>query len=761
MRYAIEPLRKEDKGGDEQVDRENQNPFGKTRIYNQLYQEYTDTFQDSRIPRVYIQHQKDEDFSTTVKNQQYFEENQTSQKDDQYVLPVVSRFVGEDNVHNTSDWGSTPSYQVSTERSGMGITGKSSKLGNELQIILYQHPRIRLVGEAPREEKRTANPKDEANITYNTNLRGCVEHRMGDQLTVSEGIRLLEPRGEKSIHKRSRIEDHTICPTTSCRKIQKLNNTDILGQHNSVEVYNEIRGDFISITPGPSDTNSRYMQHIQHSNHLSTYTRRPQHRSGCTQSQENTFSRISYSKENVPMDRSKLGKEKSRCLCSETQPSTNRVLDTESRSQCNSNRCLPTRLENQEFVSLSSVEVNTTSIEEDQRTKTKGGSLNNTDVAQPILVSNNSENETSTTSISVASKQKMVPSRMEIIHNYRKKVGLDDITISFLAKKTRESTNRMYDNGWNKWGQWCLIYDKNPEEYNAVNVLQFLRSNIKYSNAHLNGLRSSIASVFAVIHEDKLPIAENNMIKDFFIAKKKSEVKIPAHHQLFTWDITILLRHIKETLSSSAELSLQQLQVKTILLLCMATMWRPRSDIGRLQFQDVHIQAEENSHNITLHSREPKEAQVKSTILGEFEDKDLYPVHSLIQFLNNTNNFRQNLPRDHSLFLTYLAQTDKPSDSVRPTTVANWIKDEMEKAGIDITKFQAHSIRTASSTEAVELGHSRRAVKSHAGWSLLADTFEKYYFKPSSQKSSSTAINNSIFSSAENSITFSAFVTST
>ncbi|KAG0737005.1 hypothetical protein G6F57_011124 [Rhizopus arrhizus] len=126
MRYAIEPLRKEDKGGDEQVDRENQNPFGKTRIYNQLYQEYTDTFQDSRIPRVYIQHQKDEDFSTTVKNQQYFEENQTSQKDDQYVLPVVSRFVGEDNVHNTSDWGSTPSYQVSTERSGMGITASKN-----------------------------------------------------------------------------------------------------------------------------------------------------------------------------------------------------------------------------------------------------------------------------------------------------------------------------------------------------------------------------------------------------------------------------------------------------------------------------------------------------------------------------------------------------------------------------------------------------------------------------------------------------------
>lgn len=319
----------------------------------------------------------------------------------------------------------------------------------------------------------------------------------------------------------------------------------------------------------------------------------------------------------------------------------------------------------------------------------------------------------------------------------------------------------MYDSGCNKWGQWFLIHDKNPEEYDAVSVLQFLRSNIKYSNTLLNGLCSAIVLVFAVIHEDKLPIAENNMIKEFFIAKKKSEVKISTHHQLFTWDITILLRHIKETLPSSTELSHQQLQIKTILLLCMATMWRPRSDIGRLQFQDVHIQAEGNHHSITLHSREPKEAQVKSTIIGEFEDEDLCSVRTLIQFLTNTSNFRQNLSKDHTLFLTCIEQTDKPSDSLKPTTVANWIKDEMEKAGIDITKFQAHSIRAASSTKAVELGHSQRAVKSHAVWSLLTDTFEKYYFKPCSQKSSSTTINNSIFSSAENSITLEAGVEST
>lgn len=77
-----------------------------SRIYNQLYQEYTDIFQESRVPRIYIQHQEDENFSTTAKDQRHLEENQTSQEDDQYVLPVASGFVGEDNVHHTSDQGS-------------------------------------------------------------------------------------------------------------------------------------------------------------------------------------------------------------------------------------------------------------------------------------------------------------------------------------------------------------------------------------------------------------------------------------------------------------------------------------------------------------------------------------------------------------------------------------------------------------------------------------------------------------------------------
>lgn len=77
----------------------------------------------------------------------------------------------------------------------------------------------------------------------------------------------------------------------------------------------------------------------------------------------------------------------------------------------------------------------------------------------------------------------------------------------------------------------------------------------------------------------------------------------------------------------------------------------------------------------------------------------------------------------------------------------------MESAGIDATHFQAHSISSASSIKAVELGHSIQDIKKYANWSLNSYTFEKFYYKPSSQELLCATINHSTFSSVENSIT--------
>ena len=52
------------------------------------------------------------------------------------------------------------------------------------------------------------------------------------------------------------------------------------------------------------------------------------------------------------------------------------------------------------------------------------------------------------------------------------------------------------------------------------------------------------------------------------------------------------------------------------------------------------------------------------------------------------------------LFLSYI----KPHGPVTSTTPAGWVKSTLAEAGIDTTKFKAHSSRSASSSAAYEAG---------------------------------------------------------
>jgi hypothetical protein len=83
----------------------------------------------------------------------------------------------------------------------------------------------------------------------------------------------------------------------------------------------------------------------------------------------------------------------------------------------------------------------------------------------------------------------------------------------------------MYDKSWHRWESWCIDQQpwKTPLEYNPTNVLRFLSDKQTFSSTHLNTLRSSIASVFTIIHPNQQPIAKHPLIKDFFIIKENQK----------------------------------------------------------------------------------------------------------------------------------------------------------------------------------------------------------------------------------------------
>lgn len=79
---------------------------------------------------------------------------------------------------------------------------------------------------------------------------------------------------------------------------------------------------------------------------------------------------------------------------------------------------------------------------------------------------------------------------------------------------------------------------------------------------------------------------------------------------------------------------------------------------------------------------------------------------------------------------------------------------------MDTKKYGPHSIRSASSTKVIESGHIIEEVEEHANWSRNTQTFQKFYYKPTTKTSLGSQITYSIFS-AENFTTLEAEVEAT
>ncbi|KAG1469814.1 hypothetical protein G6F56_003040 [Rhizopus delemar] len=133
---------------------------------------------------------------------------------------------------------------------------------------------------------------------------------------------------------------------------------------------------------------------------------------------------------------------------------------------------------------------------------------------------------------------------MELISKTRTTKGLTLENADYLNKATRNSTQKTYNSAWKKRTSWCRQQDPKIDatQYNVMKVIEFLLENKKLSSQTLNGIRSAIASIWKVLHPLETPLADQEVIRNFFEAKRKQEVRIPSQEQLMTWDTDILLK---------------------------------------------------------------------------------------------------------------------------------------------------------------------------------------------------------------------------
>ena len=536
------------------------------------------------------------------------------------------QFTREDDSSNTSNWRSFIAYSAPAERSGKELTPEPSKLGSDLSDITMGEIGNQVVERISGEEEWITHSTDGINQSGNNNLRRRVGCRMGSLIGNHRNFRILESPRQGKINKRAGTDSNLLCNFNALKKIKRHHHFLIQRQQNSTKIRHKGRRNSLFRPSRFSSKDPRSVQSTSTEDSLPTCTRHREYQSRQIEPSDEADVRNDDTTEDVPTDSQDLGQEdEGRCIRSLSQPSATSVLELPPRPLCFEDECLSTELEKDGPLHVSTLEVDTEGIKEDQSRQDKERGSSDTALEKPILVPDDFKDESPDTPNSMEDNtRKLEFSRLEIISNKRRTTGMNEELMAHLNKATRTSTNKAYEGYWRKYADWCKKKDYEAEKYDITQILHYLVDNIHLQYSTLNGYRSAIASVLRVLYPQRKPIAEDTDIVQFFKAKRRQEISLPSETKLETWDANILVEYILLKMSPTEDLTLYDLQQKTILLLCLHTMWRPRSDIGRLQYRDVHWKHDDNNdiEGVTLHVREPKESQQKFIKLGLLQDQD-------------------------------------------------------------------------------------------------------------------------------------------
>jgi hypothetical protein len=189
------------------------------------------------------------------------------------------------------------------------------------------------------------------------------------------------------------------------------------------------------------------------------------------------------------------------------------------------------------------------------------------------------------------------------------------------------------------------------------------------------------------------------------------------------WDVNVVLSYLK-SFDLAPNITLKELTLKLTMLLCLTTGQRGQT----IHMIDTNYIQElpSNGYRITIHTKlkqtKPGKHLEPIELKAFQEDKSVCVVEHLEEYLRRTEANR----REHSqLLLSYV----KPHKPVGKATIARWIKQVLEAAGIDIHKYSAHSSRAASTSNVMAKGLNISEIMKAAGWSNVG-TFARFYNKP-------------------------------
>ena len=315
-----------------------------------------------------------------------------------------------------------------------------------------------------------------------------------------------------------------------------------------------------------------------------------------------------------------------------------------------------------------------------------------------------------------------LPRGLEDFRRRQEAGGLSSGASKLIALSWRTGTQSAYGCAWRRWARWCDEREVDSFHAPIQAVVDHLASlfEAKLAYSTINGARSAISALHGPI--DGMAVGNHPIVRRLMAGVFNERTPTPRYND--TWDVNVVLTHIRG-LGQNSEMPDRDLTHKTAMLLALTTASRA----SELQALDLRYMADSgDTVTFTLptltKSRRVGHKPITITLHKYGPDTSLDVVTCVRDYIRRSATWRAS-PKHNTLLLGIVP----PHNPVVTSTISNWLKALMERAGLDVSTYKAHSTRAACTTKANAAGLSVVDIMQRANWKR-ADTFYTYYHKP-------------------------------
>ena len=316
--------------------------------------------------------------------------------------------------------------------------------------------------------------------------------------------------------------------------------------------------------------------------------------------------------------------------------------------------------------------------------------------------------------------------------------GFSEEAAKLMAASVRPKTSgRGYNYMVRIYMGWCESQLPPVEPFTApisvvANFLAWAHRTRNLGQSAVASFRSAISKIHVGV--DGLPIGQNTAISNLVKGVGNSDPARKSRRARYdtTWDLGPVLESLA-TLHPPESLSAADLSMKTLALVAMATISRA-STLGMMSrcFSWAENSMEGGDPQLFVKflpgGQEKSGSRDGIFVAPLSEDPSLDPVVYLQAYKARISGAMQESEDSSPLWVA----SRKPHRPVKSVTLATWMRKAMSKGGVDVTKFKAHSVRSAAPAHfRKKKALSLAQILSRGGWKPASDgsskTFIKFY----------------------------------